>query len=247
MELSRTEREALLRDGYVIVPGVVPRRMVDAALRAINHSLGEGMNEADVTRFRAQSYCPELQRTPTFTDLINRTPVFELAESVIGAGNVVPPGGAQIALRFPRPGDPPATISGHLDGMHTPTNGVPKGEIHNFTMLAVVLLSDLTGPWQGNFSVWPGTHHKYEAWFREHGPESLLDGMPQVDLPEPVQITGRPGDVVLTHYQICHTAAPNHSPHIRYASIYRLNAVNHEERKREAMTDIWMEWPGIRE
>ncbi len=248
MKLSYVQRREILDQGYTVVRGAVPRLMVDEALRLINHSVGEGMDPAQIQVFRSQSYCPELRNSPVIQGLAMQTPVFELAESVTGAGKLKPVGGGQIALRFPRLDDAPPPPKCHLDGMSSPNNGVAPGTLGNYTMLAVVLLSELKGPYAGNFTVWPGTHRLYEAYFREHGPESLLNGMPPVDLPEPVQLTGSPGDVVLTHYQVAHGVTPNLSPHIRYAVIFRLN---HADRtsgwNREAMTDLWLEWPGIRE
>ena len=44
MELTHLQKREIYENGYVHLPGVVPRVMVDAALRAINHSVGEGMN-----------------------------------------------------------------------------------------------------------------------------------------------------------------------------------------------------------
>ena len=52
---------------------------------------------------RSRSYCKELQNAPVITDLFNKSPVFPIAESLIGTGNVLPAGSAQIALRFPGP------------------------------------------------------------------------------------------------------------------------------------------------
>jgi hypothetical protein len=245
MELSYAQKQALVEHGYVHVPGVVPPVMVDAALRAINASLGEGMNVADMPRLRAQSYCPELQREPVITGLLNATPALSLAESAIGKGRLRPAGGGQIALRFPTMQDPPGAPRPHLDGMYTPTNGVPEGQILNFTMLLGVMLSDLPRPNAGNLAVWPGTHRIYEQFFREHTPQSLLNGMPDVPLPQPVQMLGRAGDVVLCHYQLAHGIAPNASPHVRYAIYFRLTHVDHDGQKWEAMTDIWREWEGL--
>lgn len=131
--------------------------------------------------------------------------------------------------------------------MYSPHNGVPKGTIQNFTMLLGVMLSDLPNPYSGNLSVWPGTHHIYEKYFQEHGPEALLNGMPPVDLPEPEQMLGNAGDVILCHYQIAHGVAPNVSPHTRYAIYFRLRHVEHDSQRFECMTNIWLEWPGIRE
>lgn len=246
MELTHAQRQHMIEHGYVHVPGVVPRLMVDAALRAINHSVGEGMNVADMPRLRAQSYCPELQRSPVITDLLNGTPAWQLAESLIGPGQIAPVGAGQIALRFPTLQDPPSAPRPHLDGMHTPTNGVPAGEIYSFTMLLGVMLSDLEGPYAGNLAVWPGTHQIYERYFQEHGPQALLDGMPTVSIPEPVQLTGKAGDIVLCHYELAHGVAPNVSPHPRYAIYFRLHHIDHAGQKWESMTNIWLEWDGLR-
>ena len=247
MQLSHRQKQDFVTHGYVHIPGVVPRLMVDAALRAINASLGEGMNVSDVVRFRAQSYCPELQQTPVITDLLNATPALALAESLIGNGQVAPIKSGQIALRFPSPVDPPPAPRPHLDGMHTPTNGVPAGEIYSFTLLLGVMLSDLDGPFAGNLAVWPGTHRIYETYFREKGPQSLLDGMPNVELPAPVQLVGRASDIVLCHYELAHGVTANVSPHVRYAIYFRLHHIQHAQQKWDAMTNIWLEWEGVRE
>ena len=78
--------------------------------------------------------------------------------------------------------------------------------------------------------------------------EVLENGMPRPELPEgPIQLTGEPGDVVLAHHQIVHTAAPNTSPHIRYAAIFRLQHEEAKEFGNAAYTDIWHEWPGVRQ
>ena len=65
MELSEAQKQELWEKGFVKLPGIVPRELVDAALRAINASLGtEGIDPAKLTTFRAQSYCPELTKSP---------------------------------------------------------------------------------------------------------------------------------------------------------------------------------------
>ena len=243
MELTYAQQQALYENGYVKIPGVIPPVMVDAALRAINHSLGEGMKAEDMATLRAQSYCRELQTAPVITDLLNNTPAWSLAESVIG--NIKPVQSAQIALRFPSVQDPPSPPHPHLDGMHTPTNGVPSGQILNFTMLLGVVLSDVPQPFSGNLAVWPGTHHLYEQYFQEHGWESLLNGMPPVELPQPEQLTAQAGDVVLCHYQLAHGITANVSPNIRYAIYFRLHHTEHETHGKQTMTDIWLEWPGM--
>jgi hypothetical protein len=246
VELSVGQKQTLYRDGCVLLPGAVPRELVDAALRAINASLGDaGIDPAQLARFRAQSYCPELQGARVITDLVNASEVWSLAESAIGPGQIGPLGHGQIALRFPST-EPPRPPHPHLDGMYTATNGVPKGTIRNFTALIGVVLSEVAHAEMGNLTVWPGSHLQYERYFRDRGPQALLEGMPDVPLAEPRQLTGAPGDAVLCHYQLGHGIAGNTSPGIRYAIYFRLKHVDHDAIHWECMTDIWREWAGMR-
>jgi ectoine hydroxylase-related dioxygenase (phytanoyl-CoA dioxygenase family) len=110
-----------------------------------------------------------------------------------------------------------------------------------------VLLSDLPNPHAGNFTVCQGSHLVFEQYFREHGPESLIDGMPPVKLSDPKQITGQAGDIVLCHYQLAHGIAPNVSPHIRYATFFRLTHIDHHLDWKAPMTNLWLHWSGMRE
>lgn len=247
MKLTYVQKQSMLQDGYIKVPGVIPRVMVDDAMRHINHSVGQGMNVSDMTVFHAQSFCPELQGHAVISDLYNKTPVADLVQSLLGEGMARPAQRGQIALRFPSLQDPPGQPGCHLDGMYTPTNGVPQSKISNFTMLVGVLLSPVRSEYAGNFTVWPGTHTIYEQYFRENGPEALLNGMPKVELPQPIQTTGEPGDVFLVHYQLAHGVALNVSPFPRYAIFFRVKHVDHDKDWKAPMTDIWLHWPGIRE
>lgn len=248
MELSAEQKRAFAERGFLKLPGVVPPRMVGEARRAINAFLGQnGMDPNELTKYRAQTYCPGLGREPVITNLYNETPIKTVAESLIGAGKVKQVNAGQIALRFPTMDAVPRDPTPHLDGMYSPTNGVKEGTIGNFTALVGVFLSDLPEPFMGNFTVWPGTHKLYEQYFREHGPQSLLDGMPKVPLPEPEQFVGQAGDAALVHYQIGHGIAGNVSPNIRYGIFFRLFHVDHEQNHWDCMTDVWKEWDGMRE
>jgi Phytanoyl-CoA dioxygenase (PhyH) len=243
---TAAQRQALLEDGYATIPDVVPAARRDAALRAINRSLGQGLPPSELPVFRSRSFCPELQREPVILDLLRATPAWSLAESLLGAGAVETVRSGQIALAFPQ-ADPAGPPCPHLDGLHTPTNGVPAGEVRSFTLLAGIVLSDVAAAGAGNLTVWPGSHLLYETYFREQEPRSLLQGMPPVALPPPVEVTARAGDVVLCHYQLAHAVGANTSPHVRYAVYFRLKSRGHDGRRWECLTDLWKEWPGLRE
>lgn len=245
MELSDAEKTTLARDGFVKLPGIVPGDKVTSALRAINGSLGSsGIDPEKLQTFRARSYCPEVQTTPAILDLLYETPLRSLVESAIGPDSLDPVSSGQIALRFPQAGDA-RDPHPHIDGMYTPDNGVPKGTIASFTGLIGVFLSDVDETYSGNFTVWPGTHRTYEEYFRSAGPEALLNGMPDVDLPQPVQVTAKAGDAVFCHYQLGHGIAGNASPNIRYAIFFRLFKRDHDQIRLECLTDIWREWEGM--
>lgn len=249
--LSRKQKLEFYENGYISIPGVVPRLMIDAARQAINHSIGSvGMNEGDLERYRAQSYCSEIREAPEIVDLFNKTPILKLSESLMGEGNVQIPSSGQIALRFPGPlHADPNEPHGHLDGLGSGKNGMAKGVYRRgFTALAVIYLADVPEPYSGNFTVWPRSHSFFADYFKKEGHEILANGMPSPELPEePKQILGKAGDVILTHHQIVHTAAPNAAADIRYAVIFRLRHVDCEKNGYDAYTDIWNEWPGIRE
>ncbi len=247
MDLTRQQKQEFSDQGFIHLPGIVPRDLVETALRAINASLGnDGIHPDQLVKFRAQTYCPDLTGTPPISDLLNRSPLWSVAESLIGAGQIQPVSRGQIALRFPSM-EPPREPGPHIDGMYTPTNGVPKGTIANFTALVGVLLSDVPHDYMGNLAVWPGTHRLFEQYFRDKGSQALIEGMPQIPMPPGVQTTGRAGDAFLCHYQLAHGIAGNSSPFIRYAIYFRLKHVDHESVHWECMTDIWREWAGMRE
>jgi hypothetical protein len=239
--LDETARRALREDGYLLLPGLVPRGMCDEALRRINGTLGsEGMAKDQLPGFRASSFTPELCDDPALLRLFG--PLAPVAEAALGPGNLRPPSKAQIALRFPARTGPAVP---HIDGIAYPGNGVPPGTLQHFTALAAVFLSPIEGPDRGNFTVWPGSHKLVEAHLRQHGPAGVVGGFPTLPLGAPRAITAAPGDALLAHYALAHGIAPNLGPHIRYAVFFRLQHLRHAEHGDRPLTDLWFEWPGV--
>ncbi len=252
MHLTTEQVREFYDRGYVKIPGAISQAMVDTARQAVNHSIGTlGPNGEDMTKHRAAQFCRELNGSPVIMDLFNNSPVISLAESLVGDGNLQKPiTGAQVAPRFPAAiGETPPEQRGHLDGMGTGTNGMPKGVYRRgFTCFAVIYLADVPEPFSGNFTVWPGSHRFFENYFKREGLEVLSEGTPRVNLPEgPDMITGNAGDLVLAHHQMIHGAGPNASPNIRYAAIARLRHVNCDKNGNDCFLDIWREFPRVRE
>ena len=246
MTLTPSQSRALVDEGYLLVPGLVARDRVDAALKAINHSLGErGIDKDALWTMRAQTFCPELVAAAPILDLYRATPLAALAESALGVGKVRAPATGQIALRFPQDVAAPRDPHPHIDGMPGPLNGVAPRTIFHFTALAGVFLNDVEGPFRGNLTVWPGTHATLARHFAAHGTEGLLTGFPPITLPPPRQLRARAGDALLAHYQLAHGAAPNVGPHVRYAVFFRLFHEAHDPTSTATMTDLWREWDGV--
>jgi hypothetical protein len=247
MHLTHAQKKQLVEQGFLHVAGVVPPIMVEAARRAINASIGRGMNVADMTRFQAQSFTPELQDAPVIADLFNRTPARPLVESAIGAERLSPVKSGQIALRFPTMKDPPPPLSPHIDGIHTPTNGVPEGDLHSFTALVGIYLSDVPAAACGNLTVWPGTHWKMAEYFRTHDHREMKTPTPRIELPQPQAIIGSAGDMIIANYLTVHGVWPNSSPNVRYAVFFRVYSIDHAETQWEAIRDPWLQWHGLRD
>ena len=192
--MDRQEREALYRDGFVVLPAVASETQVAAARRRIFMALGR--REAP----RGDE--------PVFLDLFNETCLFELMENALGP--IQPPRGCHLATRFPaEPNDrvneagyrdrdtPFFGWHGHLDGLWNGAAAVHQdvdqpmtaeqldawqqdpsrngcrrthpglgANITSFAALVAVALSDQREEGAGNVGLLQGAHHEMERFFR---------------------------------------------------------------------------------
>jgi hypothetical protein len=243
MELEPEQKRRILEDGYVVLPGVVPRALIEEALREINHRLGLGRTQAMDAYADSRDYWTDDVDAPALMDLLFKSPLWDLASAPVGADKLQRPASTQIALRFPSINNSHGGPASHIDGFYSPKGDKP---ISRFTMLVGVLLSDLPEKYMGNLAVYPGTHRTIAEYIKVHGAASLRAGLARkIEMPEGVQITGKAGDAVLCHYQLAHDKEQNLSHLIRYAAYWRLWHVDAELCQTEGLTDIWREWPAI--
>lgn len=192
--MSLEQKRSFYRDGFVVLPGIVPPEMVAAARRRIFVGLGGGE--------------PARGNDAVFMDLYNATDIAAIIAEALGP--IVGHRGVQLASRFPT--DPSERINesgypdrdtpffgwhGHLDGlwngavpMHQDVNRPMTAEEHdawhsepsrngclkchpesnvnimNFAALVGVALSDQTEEGVGNVGVLKGAHHEMERFFR---------------------------------------------------------------------------------
>lgn len=247
--LSPAQKSRLKRDGFIVLPGVVPPEVTGAAVREINNRLGTGKHPDKDAYADKKDYLSEYVATPAVMALAKGR-VRELAESLLG--RVEPLSQGQVVLRFPAAHDDVAYERlVHIDGLYS-SKDAKKQKPFRYSLCAGVFLSDTPKPDMGNLAVYPGTHRLIAETVAREGLGALKGSLEErLTLPGPVQATGRTGDVVLFHHQTAHDKAPNFSPHIRRAVYFRFWHLDawldrSPEYLTRAMTDPWLEWPGMR-
>jgi len=241
LKLSDRELREFGTRGYVIVRNVIPAANLKAASTEIDRLIRD---QPPPTGYVGHHFywLSTLDGGP-LPALFNDTSVRSLAESLIDPGRIeIAFDQVQVALNIPpfshRPGG--HHLDGYLEGQPTPAT---------FTMLAGVLMSEQMIENSGNLWVWPGTHRTHAAFFKERGPDALVQfkGYPTIELPEPVQILGNPGDVLLAHYMLGHNIGGNYaSDKVRRAVYFRLRRVGHAQRWRECLCDELLEFDAVR-
>ena len=191
--LSDDQLHQFVVTGWTVVPGLVAPDVLDA----IDGEVDRLMTDAPppVGHRGQHFYWRSPDESPSlFLPLGGAGGVLAAGDELVGGGVEVAFDQAQVALNIPpfdhRPGRP------HLDG-YAPGQRTPG----TFTLLAGLLLTDQLADNEGNLWVWPGTHLSHADYFAAHGPEAFAEagGYPDIELPEPVQVHGRRGDVLLAH------------------------------------------------
>ena len=249
--LTEHQKRKFVREGFLRVINVVPKNIIRRAKRAINSSIGQGIDPTKIAIFDGSSFCPELREDPRIIQLATNPPTWGKVAALLGRGRAVKPTSAQIALRFPvQERLKPKKGSWHIDGYPTPTNGVePDGQVRNFNLLLGVLISEVPASGYGNLAVWPGTHKCLGDYFKENSafPPPYEKTSKELGFANPPrkELRGNIGDIFLVHYNLGHAVMPNLSEDIRYMCFFRIavkGLLNHRE---ESLSNIWMDYHGI--
>jgi len=252
VDLPAEEREAFVRDGFIIVRGAVPRELVEAALGNINAALlkpGSVTKDDDGTL----QICQESRRHESVQALLYATPLWTIAQRLLGRGKVSHCPQSQMALRPPNLGAKPLDDEAippkqwHIDGMN-------KGNHSPFSILLGIALSEQTLPNCGNLVAFPGSHHVLHPLIRgevESGSGIFSDEAAERKpaLHGGKQIYLKPGDAVLLHQKVAHRVGVNLSPHIRYQTYFRLSHVDHAKKLTDGslLDDLWTEFEGLQD
>ncbi len=237
-------RDALRQQGWVVLRGVVDAERIHAANQAIEHDLQTRFDPSRMEEYTHISACPDLRDQPVIADLLAAPPLQQALHDVLDVDRMRW-GDGQIAVRWPGQCADDRGIEPHIDGVSTGRNGVLGPLLHSFTALVGVFLTPSTGPFSGNFTVWPGSLEVLRDWFRSRGRRGLLEGMPSIDpatLADPVQLEVEPGDAVIANYLLFHANAGNASATRRHAVFWRLGKRGLALHRYSSLTEPWRDW-----
>lgn len=216
--LTPTQEEAYAEQGYLLVSGLIPEEIAEAAEQAMWKVLGADPND------------PATWEEPSKTQVTTSsepalvacyTPQMLAAAARLSGddpASILPPKSAYALNVFPQPGEW-QWPSPHID--HAIKEHGHKTFPRAFRIAAMTYLSDVP-PHGGGTIVWPGSHKKIEALARSD-PEHyemmwVLGGdIRQVGLGEPIEMAPRRGDVLFYHYLCAHSGSQNTSRRPRLA------------------------------
>jgi len=262
-KLSLEDKTFLKNRGFVHLPGLLDKSEVEKALRVVNIGiLEEGALTSRVCRDGKydgvpMSWSAKYTSAEEISQLCNSSKITGVIADLFGVKLVPKIFGAQIALVFPddiETAIPLPRLGYHIDGEpnHKNEKGFenehPKLNIYN--ALVGVYLKDIPFENHGNFTIYPGSHQAHADYFREFGPDSILNKngrltMPKVQLEKAHQCCVSAGDVVIANYLTGHTIACHVGHDIRYALYFRVSVTGLLEHRIESLCDPWYDWSGL--
>ncbi|RZO75509.1 MAG: hypothetical protein EVA68_06775 [OM182 bacterium] len=99
--LTENQKRKFVREGFLRVANIVPKDILRRAKRAINSSIGQGIDPTKIAVFDVSSFCPELREDRRIIGLATNPPTWRKVTALLGRGRAIKPTNAQIALRFP--------------------------------------------------------------------------------------------------------------------------------------------------
>jgi hypothetical protein len=246
MELTAEDKASFKTNGYLVKNDTLTETQINAGVDEIwNHI--EADRDDPASWVEAGPIFPKCGDSKAMLDTLYDSPVYGIAEQLVGEGLLTRPNSFGPKLNFPTREAEWSAPGGHLDGYYTPTNGVPEGTVGRFFVGVTMYLSH-QHPQGGGFTVWPGTHLQAAEYFKHHSMLKPKGGNVRdvFDLPDPVEITGPPGTVCFWHGSMVHSASKNCRPDIRMCMITRLSRLNQDDTLFEFPENPWEYWPALR-
>jgi hypothetical protein len=241
--LTPDDLRLFARNGYLVIPDVVPEPLLAAADAEIDGLVVEVAPHEGAGEPGPNLWFPPVARLPRCDEVLRQSPALAIASELVAPLTLDHAcDHIQVATTIPPyrhiPGGP------HIDG-HGPEQDPPA----SFTMLVGVLLTDQRASQSGNLWVWPGSHLDHQRLFHERGARVLQQTGGHATLLNPPaefgpaqEITGGRGDLLLAHYLLGHNKGGNTAGHVRRTIYYRLAAPGHADRWESTFLEPWTEY-----
>jgi hypothetical protein len=223
--LSREERLAFKRNGFVVVDGAVDEDLCADARAAVWDAVPEDPHrtEAIAAGESPGNFSNQYSGINDLDEHIDAAPfealleaVFPYAETLVGEGSLPAPGeglpeeeclhstAVNPVIRYPDGGTDWSDPNGSRSNPAVEDNLNPHVDVLDnrkpWTIVVVVLL-DRVYPRGGGFTVWPGSHRLVADWFADN-PAETINPLPE-ELAERVgpgfEVAGTAGMAVFTH------------------------------------------------
>lgn len=244
MALTATEKTAFAQDGLLVRRGAVPADLITRAQELVTHWYRTSMNPELLHTYTQRTFAPELGNHPDLLALFDQSPAADLARELLG--DLRPVTTVQLQIRIPtnHPNQQQPEKAMHVDGVACPH--LDPEELRTFSLLAGVVLSDITDPDGGALHYQPGGHLAMAHWFRTQWKLGITDQVPpDLDAQTGTPLLGSPGDLLLMHHLVPHAVGRNTSTSARIMAYFRIEHPDHTTHRLQALKDPWLDYTGL--
>lgn len=213
--------------------------------KALSDAGGEPKSRNDARQWVKQK--SKLQNRKELLNLVNQGPVKKELDNMLGP--FIEPTSCQIAFRFPGENLDDGGI--HIDNF-TEKDFKRHSLPEEFDALVGICLSDTKQIDSGNFTVFPGSHYRVQAWsndnggyyyFKENGLRKMIKSFESGAELKPYQLCVSSGDIIIANRFMLHLiSAPNKSLVTRKIIWFRINS---SDMYGDPFSRIWDKWKFI--
>jgi ectoine hydroxylase-related dioxygenase (phytanoyl-CoA dioxygenase family) len=239
------EDKAHFKDqGYVVKHDVVSASLIDRAVDVLWEEIEADRNDPKTWINAGPKGNLKCGSHPDVRATLSDTPIQAMCEELVGPDSLRVSNHTFVKMIYPEGHDNWTTAQQmHLDGYTC------EG-VHDAFTIAVTVNINHIKPRSGGFTIWPESHKRAHAYFREHSLTKGLDAFRGPDgayenLPDPIDVTGPPGTVTFWHNLMLHSPGVNCGRDIRMAFVSRFTRKDINEIRFEFPEDMWTYWDGL--
>lgn len=229
--LSEEQKAQFIRDGYLIVRGLIPDAVVRETRADLMESLGVILDDSATWKSR-EEVGRWMWTAGPLTEKCRSREVEQVVGELVGPhflrGVSFHPGKESVGLPSRENGYIPVLVSPRVDGRDVMppiswhVDGINGTDIMpNVLMMVIFVYLTDTAADGGATTVRPGSHSQLFQHWSKNGMGPIDD----LEYADAVSVSGEAGDVIFFHYLLVHRGSQNHSPHLRVG----LNTAVHQD------------------